>query len=369
MLSKLTMSLAVATSLLLTNSAFAQQTAAQKATAQKAKEAKEATAQKAKEADLAAEKALEQARLTEAQAALAQESTGVLGYVKSHFKASYYGEFTFTRREIESDNKEDHKIQDLNIMHNPAISYTFFPNYKLAVSSEFKYSDMDGKESFINRHYRSLVTLTRENILTEADNGIGMNMALVRRVMDRNHGEAGSYGNSRINTTLSKKFGDKLSTSLILQYLRNDPVKSKVKASTWKHAYNPIPSITYQITDKLSYLFNDDINIYTPRTKNNDRNVNISHDMNLVFLSYDIDDKNSPYFQFKYLHSERTPFQTAGGAADWFEYYIGHAYNVTPKFNVTAEMGSKIFGPNDGRDFFAKDVQYPEFALFLSYSL
>ena len=360
MLTKLTMSVAVAMSLLLAESAYAQQT--QKTDTKTVQATPEINAQ------LAAE--LEEKKIAETQTA-AEESTGVLGYVKSHFSASYYGEFTFTRKDITSVDKDDHKIQNFNILHNPAISYRPVPNLKLSVSSEFKYSDSEGipgYESFINRHYRSLVTLTRENVLTEADNGIGMSVAIVRRIMDRNHGAASSYGNSRINTTLSKKFGDKLSTSLLLQYLANDPVTAKIKATTWKHAINPLPTITYQITDKLSYLFNDDMTIYTPFISNDDRNVNIAHDMNIGYLSYEINDKNSSYVQFKYLHSEITPF-TKDGASDWFEYYVGHTYVFTPKFNVTAEMGSTIFMANDGRDFFANDVKYPEFALYLSYSL
>jgi len=247
MFSKLTMSLAVTMSLLLADSALAQ--TKQKANAKKT--ATTAQAEEARAAELAAakkveeEKALEAKRLAEATAAAssakAEDSAGVYGYLKSHFSASYHGEYYFTRKDVSSTNEDDHDIQDLKIMHNPTVIYRPVTNYKLLVTSEFKYTDAEAKASFINRHYRSLVLLSRENILTEKENGIKMDVAIGRRIFDRNHGAASSYGNSRINTSLSKKFGDTLSTSLLVQYLGNDPVKRKVVPTTWKHSLELIP--------------------------------------------------------------------------------------------------------------------------------
>lgn len=378
MFSKLTMSLAVTMSLLLADSALAQtkqkangKKAATTAQAKQAEEAKAAEVAAAKKAE--EEKALEEKRVAEAKAAAekakAEDSAGVYGYLKSHFSASYHGEYYFTRKDVSSANEDDHDIQDLKIMHNPTIIYRPFTNYKLLVTSEFKYTDAAAKGTFINRHYRSLVLLSRENILTEKDNGIKMDVAIGRRIFDRNHGAAGSYGNSRINTSLSKKFSDKLSTSLLVQYLGNDPVKRKVTATTWKHSMELIPSFTFQITDKLSYFFNDDFVINTPRDSNQAKSFDISHEMNIGVVSYQFNDKNSAYFQFKYLHFSGAPFQEATQVDDWFEYYIGHTYSFTPKFSVTGEVGSKIFGAKDGRDFFANEVKYPEFALYLDYSL
>ncbi len=378
MFSKLTMSLAVTMSLLLADSALAQTkqkanakktaTTAQAKQAEEARAAEVAAAKKAEE-----EKALEEKRVAEAKAAAekakAEDSAGVYGYLKSHFSASYHGEYYFTRKDVSSANEDDHDIQDLKIMHNPTIIYRPFTNYKLLVTSEFKYTDAAAKGTFINRHYRSLVLLSRENILTEKENGIKMDVAIGRRIFDRNHGAASSYGNSRINTSLSKKFGDNLSTSLLVQYLGNDPVKRKVTASTWKHSLELIPSFTWQITDKLSYFFNDDFVLNTARDTNQAKEFDFSHEMNIGVVSYQFNDKNSSYFQFKYLHFSGAAFQEATNVDDWFEYYIGHTYSFTPKFSVTGEVGSKIFGAKDGRDFFANEVKYPEFALYLDYSL
>lgn len=371
------MSLAVTMSLLLADSAFAQQkqkadskkaaaTAQAKADAKKSEEA--AAAKKAEE-----EKALEAKRVEEAKVAAekaqAEDSSGAYGYLKSHFSASYHGEFYFTRKDINSANEDDHDIQDLKIMHNPTIVYRPFKNWKLLATSEFKYTDAESKGTFINRHYRSLVLLTRENVLTQADHGVKMDVGVGRRIFDRNHGAASSYGNNRINASLSKKFGDKLSTSLLAQYLANDPAKGRISRTTWKHSLELIPSFTFQITDKLTYFFNDDIVINTPWHGNTAKSIDISHEMNIGFVSYQFNDKNSAYFQLKYLHFSGAPFQAATAKDDWFDYYIGHTYSFTPKLSVTSEIGSKMFGAKDGRDFFAKEMKYPEFFFYLDYAL
>lgn len=380
MFSKLTLSLAVTMSLLLVNSAQAQTkkatkkataTAQAKTEATKAEEAKIAADAAAKKA--AEEKALEAKRVEEAKTAAdkakVEDSAGVYGYIKSHFSASYHGEYYFTRKDIHSVNEDDHDIQDLKIMHNPTIIYRPLTNWKVLATSEFKYTDAEAKGSFINRHFRSLVLVTRENVLTEKENGIKMDLGFGRRIFDRNHGAAASYGNSRVNASLSKKFGEKLSTSMLVQYLANDPVKRKITATTWRHSLELIPSFTYQITDKITYFFNDDMILNTPWQNDTAKDFDLSHEMNIGYVSYQFNDKNSSYFQFKYLHFSSAAFQAAPGVDDWFEYYIGHTYSFTPKLSLTGEIGSKIFGAKDGRDFFAKEVKYPELAIYLDYAL
>ena len=359
-------------SLMLTNSAFSQQKQKQDPKAVKAQEAKQEAKMKA---ELAEQKALEEKRQTEAnalaaaEATKAQESEGVLGYVKSKFSASYHGEFSFTRKGIESVNEADRDLQDLRIMHNPTVIYRPIPNVKLLATSEFKYTDAEAKGTFINRHFRSLVLLTRENVLTEVDNGIKLDLGIGRRINDRNHGAATSYGNSRITSSLSKKFSDKLSTAVYAQYLLNDPVLAKIKRTTWKQGLNVIPSFTFQITEKLSYFFNDDFTIYTPRFNDNAKDVDMSHDMNVGVLSYQFNDKNSSYFQLKYVRSANESFQEIEDTVEYTAYYIGHTYTVTPKLSVTGEIGSTLTSARDSRDFFAKDIKYPDVALYLDYSL
>ncbi|MEA9358324.1 hypothetical protein SHI21_18965 [Bacteriovorax sp. PP10] len=379
MFSKLTLSLAVTMSLLLAHSAQAQtkkvnskkaNATAQAKTDPKAEEAKAADAAAKKAAE---EKALEAKRAEEAKAAAEkaklEDQAGVYGYIKSHFSASYHGEYYFTRKDVSSANSDDHDIQDLKIMHNPTITYRPFTNWKLLATSEFKYTDAEAQGSFINRHYRSLVLLTRENVLTEKENGIKMDIGVGRRIFDRNHGAQTSYGNNRINTSLSKKFGEKLSTSLLAQYLANDPAKGKITNKTWKHSLELIPSFTYQITDKITYFFNDDFILNSAWQNDTAKDFDISHEMNIGYVSYQYNDKNSSYFQFKYLHVSGAAFQEATKVDDWFEYYIGHTYSFTPKLSLTGEVGSKIFGAHDGKDFFANEVKYPEFAIYFDYAL
>ena len=372
MFSKFTISLATMMSLMLVTNVFAQ---TKKTTQKKATDAKALEAKKASDAEAAklAEAALEAKRLEEAKAASEKANaqisgSGPLGYIKSHFTASYHGEYYFTRKDIASANDKDHDIQDLKIMHNPTIVYRPLTNWKFLATSEFKYTDAETKGTYINRHFRSLFLLTRENVLTEKENGIKLDIGGGRRLFDRNKSQASSYGNTRLNTTISKKFGEKLSTSLLAQYLTNDPVKYKITNSTWRHSLELIPSFTFQITEKLSYFFNDDFIINTP-WQDTAKDFDISHEMNIGVVTYQFNDQNSTYFQLKYLHTSGAPFQKVTAVDDWFEYYIGHTYSFTPKMSVTGEVGSKFIGAKDNRDFFAKEAGYPELAIYLDLAI
>lgn len=397
MFSKSTKTLALAISLSLTGNVMAQQT--KKTQAQKAAEAKAAAAKKAADSKKAAElKELERNTTQEAavesrvagdvaaQADDAQKKEAAVKQAEapksflSKFSVSYHGEYVFTRRvdsflsDYEGGNgtkQEDLDVQDAKIMHNPTVIFRPMTNWKFLVTSEFKYTDAPPAlaGTFINRHYRSLILLTRENVLTEKDNGIKLDLGIGRRIFDRNHGKAPSYGNNRVNATISKKFSDQLSTSMLVQYLANDPAKKKIVATTWQHSLELIPSFTFQITDKLSYFFNDDFIINTPWHNNTDKNIDISHEMNIGYVTYQFNDKNSAYFQLKYLHTSGAPFNKVTAVSDWFEYYIGYTYAITPKASITPEIGSELFAAKDKRDFFSQKIKYPEFAVYLDISI
>lgn len=362
---------ALSLGLALEASAQTKKTDSKKSPESKAKEDKaleDAKAAKMAEEAKALEEAkkAEEAKKTETPAA----SNGVLGYIKDKFSASYHGEFYFVRRDITSANKDDHDLQDFNVMHNPTIIYRPFTNWKLLATSEFKYTDTEPAAApYPDRHYRSLILITRENILTQKDNGIKLDAGIGRRIFDR-LGLPSTYGNSRVNVTVSRKVNDKLSVSSLVQYLANDPAKGQIGATTWKHSLELIPTVNYQITDKLSYFFNDDFIINTAWFNNSPNEVTISHEMNVGVFSYQFTDAQSAYFQLKYLHTE--DFRNAPGNprpnSDYFDYYIGYTYAITPKFSVTPEIGSTLFKARDGRDFFAKNVEYPELALYVDAS-
>ncbi len=377
MFSKITIVLTLALSLAASNQVFAQ---AKKPAAKKVTTKRAAKAEVAKKDNASEARALEDAKLAEAKAAAeklkAEEAkaaaekaktqtvvdSSALGIFHKYVTLNYHGEYYFVRRDITSANEDDHDIQDLSIMHNPSIIIKPFKNWKFSASSEFKYSDaIPLPATFRNRHQRSLFTLTHENLLTQAENGVKLDMAIARRLNDRIAAPT-NYGNTRFNVKLSKKFNDKLDTNIVIQYLYNDPYK--ISAATWKHGFNLLPYVSYQITDKLSYLFTDDFIIYTPRYSNTKNDIMISHDMNLAYLTYQFTGSQSAYFQFKYL---REP-TFAASANDYFSYYIGYSYSVTPKFTLTPEIGSKMFQSRDGKSFFAKDMKYPELALYIDAS-
>lgn len=295
--------------------------------------------------------------------------SAALDYLKSKFTLSYHGEYYFTRPNAESENSEDHKISNIKIMHNPTIKYKPTQNVSLLLTSEFKYTDDPTKPNgFINRHFRSLAIATLENVLTEKTDGLKLDLGVARRIMDRNHGAAFSYGTSRVRANLAKKFGN-VSTSMLMQYMNNDPVHAKITSNTWRQGLNLLPSVSFDITDNLNYLWNDDFFISTPWISNDNRNIDISHEMNLGFLTYKINDKNSTYFQLKYLHSSSNAFELSRNAQDEYEYYFGYTWNATDKLSMTPEFGGQFARSKDQRDFFSKKAKYPEFAFYLDYTL
>lgn len=287
----------------------------------------------------------------------------IFTYMKEKFSVSYHGEYYFVRRDIDSADKNDHDIQDLKVMHNPTIIYKPIKNWQLLATAEFKYTDAPapGSGTFVNDYHRALLTLTRKNILTEKENGVQLDAGIGRR--DYNTRTTPSlYGNDRIFTTLTKTYG-KNNGSLFIQYLYNDP--RKVSALTWEHALELLPTITIQLTEKISYLFTDDINFYTSRYKTNARDISMTHEMNLAYVTYQLTDKISTYYQFKYYHEDDF---TNAPKDDYFEHYAGAAYALTPKATATFEIGSELFKAHDKKGF-AKKSRYPELALYLDFSL
>lgn len=283
-------------------------------------------------------------------------------YMKEHFSASYHGEYYFVRRDALSLNEDDKDIQDIKIMHNPTLIYKPTKNWQALATAEFKYSDVDGlNTSYPNKFFRSLFTLTRKNILIEKENGLQLDAGIGRRQFNTGISQLSSYGNNRLFTTLTKGKG-----SLFVQYLQNDYKHPSV--TTWKHGFEFVPTYTFQLSERLTWLFNDDIILNLPHHDNTARGYYLTHEMNVGYINYQWTDKVGTYFQFKYYHTEdftKDP-QTQD---DFFEYYIGSSYSFTPKATLTAEVGSEIFHARDKRDFFSEKLKYPEFALYLDVAL
>jgi len=290
----------------------------------------------------------------------------VLQYMKDHFSANYHGEYYFQRRMddyLSTHNADDKDIQDIRYMHNPTVIYKPTKNWQILATSEFKYTDAPARGSFVNDYYRSLFTVTRKGILNEKEYGFNLDAGVGRR--DFNTRVAGaSYGNYRAFTTISKNYG-KHNGSLFVQYLYNDP-RNVTSATQWKHGLELIPTINLQLTDKLSYLFNDDIVINSSYLDTNPRDFYVSHEMNLAYVNYQWTDKISTYYQLKYYHTEDF---SRGPKDDFMEHYAGVGYAVTPKITITAEVGNEIIHAYDGRDFFGSKAAYPEFALYLDAAL
>lgn len=288
----------------------------------------------------------------------------IVKYMKEKFSASYHGEYYITRRlpfyEPITDN-EQKKIQDLLIMHNPTLIYKPSTNWQALATAEFKYSDKPNYVVYPNTFFRSLFTITRKNILTEESNGVKLDAGIGRRQFNTGLAVA-SYGNNRIFTTLTKGKG-----SLFLQYLQNDYRKSS--ATTWKHGFEVIPTYSFQLSEKLTWLFNDDIVINTSKFDNNQRDYYITHDMNIGYFTYQWTDKFSTYYQLKYVHLRYDFTKDYRSDLESIDYYIGASYSFTPKLTLAGEFGSQLFRAGDGKNLFAENVKYPEFAFYLDFSL
>lgn len=301
-----------------------------------------------------------------AQSTASERTQEVLKYMKENFSASYHGEYYFVRRDAPSVDKKNESIQDIKIMHNPTIIYKPTKNWQALATAEFKYSDVDGLDtSFPNTFFRSLFTLTRKNILTEKENGIQLDAGIGRRQFNTGIEALGSYGNNRVFSTISKTF-NKHKGSVFVQYLHND--YKHPRPTTWKHGLELIPTINLQLTEKLTWLINDDIVINLPLHDNTARDVSISHEMNVGYVNYQWNDKIGTYYQVKYYHDENFT-KDPETEKDWFEHYLGMSYAFTPKATLTAEVGSEIFRSKDGQDVLTKKVKYPEFALYFDVSI
>ncbi len=313
-----------------------------------------------------APKAVEPAKVEAVIDPLSQEAQKK--YVKEHFSASYHGEYYFVRRNPLDDsnlaaNPISREISDLKILHNPTIIYKPTPNWQVLSTAEFKFSDNPTLDPvFPNAFYRALFTVTRKNIMTEKERGFQLDAGIGRRVF--NAGVASlPLGNTRAFATVSKSFG-KHSASLFAQYLFNDVKQSNLK--TWNHGLELIPTLTLQLTEKLSYMFNDDIIINKAKFANQAHDFDISHEMNAAYITYQWTDKLNTYYQLKYYHSEG--FAKVREYEDYTENYAGVGYTFNPKLTLTFEFGSELNHSSDRRDLFSLKSRYPEYTLYVDAS-
>jgi hypothetical protein len=294
----------------------------------------------------------------------------VYKYLKDKFAASFHGEFYYQRRDVDSANEKDHNMQDLKVMYNPTLIYKPIKNWQVLATGEFKYNYAAKAPSatFVNDYFRSLFTISKKNVVVEKNSGFQLDLGVGRRDYNTRTNPK-NFGNNRVNATITKNVG-KHNGSLFIQYLYNDP--NHIDAATWKHGIELIPSISIQLSEKLSYLITDDISYNTPKYSNTQKKYSIIHDSSLAYITYQWTEKVSTYYQFKYLHNEDF---TKNSEDDNFEHYAGIAYALTPKITITGEIGSEIFHAHDGKDaflsnfHFAKKAKYPELALYLDASL
>lgn len=339
-----------------------------KTDAQLKEEAEKKTQQEAKakaEAEAKAKAEAEQAAKTkETEAANATLAQKAWKHVKERVSLSYYGEYYSAR------DKKTNEIDSLNMIHTPSLSYKAFDNWRFKASGDFRMNTRgESTGTYPNQYFRSLYSITRENVLTETDDGIKLNLGVARRQFSQ-HVQPVSYGNWRLTAEVNKALSPRANLNVFALYLFNDYKKAAIgDLGTWKHGLNIIPSLTVQLTDKLSVLVYTDSIAYFAKYRGQGQNFYWIHDSTPALFTYQFNDVHSSYLQLKYIHSTggEAYSKTLRERSDSYGAFIGHNFQLTPKFLITPEIGSTgLFKSRDGRDGFAEKAKYIDFNLYIS---
>lgn len=255
-------------------------------------------------------------------------------YLKEKLKLSLHAEFGLAHTGA-SD-----KLNNFTQFYLPTIGWNFKKDFSLTASSEIKYASIDGTAGFPNRFYRSLITLTRSEVLSEKDDGVKLNLGFARRYFDQISYPA-AYGNTRLIATFSKTIGN-ASLFIPVTYLQNDP-KLTVDLGTWRHTLELTPDLSFKISDKLSLSINDDFLFTTPWNKNTVNRSTIGHE-SYGTANYQFSDMYSGYVQYHYVHSES--FEN-NETSDNLGYILATGVNVAKNTSVSLEMGSVLFASSD----------------------
>lgn len=272
----------------------------------------------------------------------------------SNLGISYHGEYYILR------DSTLNSLTDTRTMHSPTVSYKLPMDMKVTLSSEFKYSK-SASAAWPNRLYRALLSFSKSNILTEKEFGFKVDAGVARRYFDiqsQNNAAIRTYGNNRVNVTISKTFGEN-NASLFAQILQNDTKVDNI--DNWEYALELIPTINLQLTSDLSFTFTDDININTAENSGVKNSVKMSHEASFAVLTYKLNDLYSVYLQPKWNHDG--DFQT-DSTSDNLESYLGLTHTLSPKASATAELGWTLMESHDGK-FFSDKKKYPELAFYL----
>lgn len=330
----------------------------------KAQQEAKAKAEAEAKAKAEAEKAAKTKETEAANATLAQKAWK---HVKERVSLSYYGEYYSAR------DKSTNDIDSLNMIHTPSLSYKAFDNWRFKASGDFRMNTRgESTGTYPNQYFRSLYSITRENVFTEADDGIKLNLGVARRQFSQ-HVQPVSYGNWRLTAEVNKALSPRANLNVFALYLFNDYKKAAIgDLGTWKHGLNIIPSLTVQLTDKLSVLVYTDSIAYFAKYRGQGQNFYWIHDSTPALFTYQFNDVHSSYLQLKYIHSTggEAYSKTLRERSDSYGAFIGHNFQLTPKFLITPEIGSTaLFKSKDGRDGFTEKAKYLDLALYISAKL
>ncbi len=291
------------------------------------------------------------------------------------FSGSYGVDYLFEPRASVTGTGREYKKQRAIIY--PSAKYTYASKYSLALSPEFRFNNGYQKGGYNTRpgkiHLaRGLVTAMVNNVLTEEHNGLKLDLGYVRRIFNQTT-NPGNYGNHRLRAYVSKKVNDSLNFSVNNDFMysaRNtwSPVNTSERedpTSIWKFLYNPISTVNLTLSEKLSFTFYYDWNLYYYHKDYNDIHRVDFVSENSHILTYTINDTYSAGSNFKYSHS----ISRSGDPSQSFEFAPFVSKNLTDKISLSFEVNWLTHQANDSEDGIAPRRhfwQYPDLAIYYS---
>ncbi len=282
------------------------------------------------------------------------------------FSGSYGVDYLFEpNEEAETYPEQEYKKQRAIVY--PSFKYTYDSKFSFGLTPEFRYNNGYQNGGYNTRpgkvHFaRALFTAMVNNVLTEKDHGLKVDMGYVRRVFNQTT-NPGNYGNHRFRVFVSKKLNDTINFSVNNDFLYNATVDWK--DSDWKLWYNPISTVNFTLSEKLSFMMYYDWSVRKfHREQPNKENIDIITE-NSNILTYTFNDVYSAGSNFKFDYNlDRSEKETVN-------FYVAPfvTKNLTDKISLSFEVSWTTHKEGDGKKGLEpkeKFWEYPDMAIYYS---
>ncbi len=255
----------------------------------------------------------------------------------------------------------------------PTAAYTYNKEWALSLAPEFRYNNGHQNGNYPTspgrvEYARALIALMRKGILNEKDHGVGFEAGVVRRIFNKS--VVYNYGNYRLRTIFTKTFNDKFNAKLFNEVLYTAKPKNKRTSADWLIIDNIRPTVNWQITEKLSFMAEYDINVTKQEKAHvaNQRHINWTSE-NYNVLTYQINDAYSVGTTFKYNYNV---LKDGNAINQNLEISPNVAYTWSPGNMVQFELAFDYNEAHDNKSGLAPRRnfhQYPNFVLYFMQTL